>query len=272
MNYENIEPHPYANLFPMMSEEEIKSFAKDIAEKGLMESIVVFEDKILDGRNRNAACKIADVQPHYEFYYGSDPLGYVISLNLHRRHLDESQRAMVAAKLANLEHGGQGGNLNTSIDVLKTSQSTAAKMLNVSVPSVQRAKSIMTHGIDEVSDLVTSGQVSVNAASHFVRLPEEEQSEIAAQGVDAIKAKASEIRNAPKQHQPDESSEPELLIVDGLEEAKKRKIIKIVHEEGLHICSTAKCIMDRIHKTDLHRIKALNEMIEYCQLRISQNQ
>lgn len=56
------------------------------------------------------------------------------SLNLHRRHLSESQRAMVAAKLAALP---VGANQHRSIDL--PTQAQAAEMLNVSVPSLKRA-------------------------------------------------------------------------------------------------------------------------------------
>src|ERR1035437_7712468 len=73
----------------------------------------------------------------FETYGGDDPLGYVVSLNLKRRHLDTSQRVMAAAKLATLK---QGQKANTAIAV---SQEAAAKSLNVSVDSVQRARFIV---------------------------------------------------------------------------------------------------------------------------------
>jgi hypothetical protein len=70
------------------------------------EPIVIFEGKILDGRNRYKACELANVEPIYRPYFGDDPLEYVVSLNLHRRHLTTSQKAMVAVEITNLKQGG----------------------------------------------------------------------------------------------------------------------------------------------------------------------
>ena len=87
-------------------------------------------------------------------------LSFVISLNLFRRHLNESQRAMVAAKLAELE---QGANQHRSIDL--PSQAQAAEMLNVSRPSVQRARKIRESGDEKLIADVESGKVTVSAAA-----------------------------------------------------------------------------------------------------------
>jgi hypothetical protein len=38
-------------------------------------------------------------------YEGNDPARFVLSLNLHRRHLEPGQRASVGARLAAYQHG-----------------------------------------------------------------------------------------------------------------------------------------------------------------------
>lgn len=100
-------------------------------------------------------------------------LRWVLVSNLHRRHLTESQRAMVAAKLADLpahRPSDKSANLPTS----KT-QTQAAEMLNVADRTVRTAKQVIKNAIPELRDMVDQGEVSVNAASQVSKLPEPEQ-------------------------------------------------------------------------------------------------
>lgn len=90
--------HKFSNIFPIMNDKEFKELKKDIEEKGLLEPIVLFEEKILDGRNRFKACKELNIKPKFKKYDGDNALGYVISVNLKRRHLNESQKSLVALK------------------------------------------------------------------------------------------------------------------------------------------------------------------------------
>ena len=97
MKYER---HPASTLFPVMSGTELDGLVEDIKKNGLLEPIVLHQGKVLDGRNRLLACERAKVKPKFVDWDGDDfsPILYVLSKNLHRRHLTTSQRAAIAAK------------------------------------------------------------------------------------------------------------------------------------------------------------------------------
>src|ERR1019366_3351516 len=182
--------------------------AKDIEKNGLHEPIVVlvegrasiggderYEDyearvkagQILDGRNRFEACRRAGIEPELCAIDSADPVAYVISANIHRRHLDASQRAIIAAKLATL---AKGENQHTARAV--PSQEKAAKLMNVSVASVQRARVVLDRGSPELVQAVESGFIPVKAAAAVAKLPAKQQSNLFDKGPAAIKAKANE--------------------------------------------------------------------------------
>jgi ParB-like chromosome segregation protein Spo0J len=102
-----MEFHELANLFPLIEGAEFDGLVASIRDNGLREGspIIVFEGKILDGRNRYLACKEAGVMAVAEDFEGTveEARQFVIDANLRRRHLDASQRAMIAAKLATLK-------------------------------------------------------------------------------------------------------------------------------------------------------------------------
>src|SRR6266540_3064263 len=84
-----------------MSEDELKALAADIDPAGQRQPISLYESDILDGRNRYLAitryCAPGRV-PKYEAVDPDSPIAFVISLNEKRRHMNDSQRAMAAAK------------------------------------------------------------------------------------------------------------------------------------------------------------------------------
>src|SRR5438128_1322695 len=99
--------HKYAELFPVMDDDQLQELADDVKANGLRLKIVTLDDKILDGRNRERACRMAGVEAIYKEYTGKDPLGYVISQNMRRRHLSVKVRAEIAAKIANMRSGAR---------------------------------------------------------------------------------------------------------------------------------------------------------------------
>jgi hypothetical protein len=98
-----MEFHPAANLFPLLGEKELHDLAEDIREHGLHHPVILYDAKILDGRNRFRACELAGVQPRFEEWNGDgSPIAWVLSENLHRRHLTVSQQGTVAAEAIEL--------------------------------------------------------------------------------------------------------------------------------------------------------------------------
>ena len=189
--------HDLADIFPLLAGDEAKALARDIREHGLHELITLLEGKILDGRNRYNACLDVGVEPRFTLYQGDNPAAYVVSRNLKRRHLNESQRAMVAKKLATLEHGQRQTGKFAGV----TTQAEAASMLNVSERSVRTAAAVIDKAVPEVVTAVDKGDVSVSAAAQFAKQPKEEQAKQiteSATPADAVKAfrDSRQIRSA----------------------------------------------------------------------------
>lgn len=185
-----LEFHALANIFPMMEGSAFAELVADVKANGVVEPVEIFEGKILDGRNRYRAAETAGVHCPTRQFNGTDALAHVISLNLHRRHLDESQRAMVAAKIATL---GQGARTDiASFEAM--SQTDAASALNVSRSAVQRATAVRETGAPELVAAVERGKVSVSAAADIATKPKEEQQQIVARGEKEILEAAKQIR------------------------------------------------------------------------------
>jgi ParB-like chromosome segregation protein Spo0J len=183
-----LEFHPLANIFPLLEGAEFDELVADIVQRGLLEPITVHEDMVLDGRNRYRACQAAGVEPTFTVYTGDDPVSYVVSLNLRRRHLNESQRALVAAKLATLRDG-QRADLVEGLPIGR-----ASGMLNVGERTVARAREVLEHGAPELVSAVEHGKVSVSAAADVARQDVDEQREIVARGEREILRAAQDIR------------------------------------------------------------------------------
>ena len=131
--------YPYSNILPLLEGAAFDLLVADIRANGLLEPITIYEGLILDGRNRYRACEAAGVEPQFLEFDGDDPLAFVLSLNLHRRHLDESQRSMVAARLATMRQGTR-----TDLSPIgEKSQAEAAVLLNVGRRSVERARRLL---------------------------------------------------------------------------------------------------------------------------------
>ncbi|MEX2307292.1 MAG: ParB N-terminal domain-containing protein [Pirellulales bacterium] len=194
-------PHPAARLFPLFARNELHTLATDIRTHGLREPIVLYQGHVLDGRNRLQACEMAGVEPTFVTIDEDeqfDPVAYVLSANLHRRHLNESQRAMVAAKLADAyaEQARQRSNANlrrghkrpdranlrnrrSTVQNGKTS-AVAGTTLAVGSRSIEYAQTVLRRGSPELVELVERGELSVSRAAKIARevTPAEQHTEV----------------------------------------------------------------------------------------------
>lgn len=156
-----MEIHEMAGIFPMMNDAEYAALKADMAANGLLEDIWIQDEKIVDGRHRYRACIELGIEPRYREWAGEgNPVEFILSMNLHRRHLNESQRALVASRIANMSVGRP--DINTSNDVFIT-QSEAAKMMNISVPTIQRVAKIEREA-PELILAIESGELRVSKA------------------------------------------------------------------------------------------------------------
>lgn len=177
--------HPVSNLFPLMQGADFEALKQDIGEHGQHEPIWLHQDgSIIDGRNRHRACIELGIEPQFRTWDGGDSLvSFVVSLNLHRRHLSESQRAMVAAKLATMQHGGdRKSDQDANLHLDRVSRTEAADLLQVSPRSVANARVVYTDGAPELVAAVERGDVAVSAAAEVATLPAEWQDVIVSNG------------------------------------------------------------------------------------------
>jgi hypothetical protein len=91
--------HPIADVWPMMAEDKLHELADDIRKNGQLVPVWLYEGKILDGRNRWAACKIAGIEPKTKDYTGDEPTAFAVAMNDRRRHMNKGALAAVAAEL-----------------------------------------------------------------------------------------------------------------------------------------------------------------------------
>jgi hypothetical protein len=162
-------PHPVCALFPMCSDEELTALAADIKANGQRDPIVYYQDdsdlslapQLLDGRNRIRACEMAEVRPVLEQYLedADSIVSWILSKNVHRRHLTPGQRAVVAEELATGSHGGD----RSKAQICALTQAEAAQRMGVSERTLQHVRRIRGAS-PELYEAIKRGELSVNAA------------------------------------------------------------------------------------------------------------
>lgn len=177
--------HRFAEIFPLLEGKDFDDFVADIKANGQRVSILLYQGQVLDGRNRDRACRQLGLEPWTEEANVKDDdeaLDLLASLNIQRRQLSIAQRAFAAARLANMREGGQRENLNASKTTISQDRVVlidkslsgsiavrdASKRLGVSTASIGRARAIIAYGGPELENDVISGKTSLKAGAERV--------------------------------------------------------------------------------------------------------
>jgi len=188
--------HEVANIFPLMGDAELEVLAEDIAKNGLIDSIWTYQGKIIDGRNRYRACELANVEPRYQEWGGgtyNELVTFVVSLNLHRRHLTSSQRAVVGLNIKRQleplarEKQRESGQVNSQWEVSEKFQKAvsepvhadedAAKIAGTNAHYIHDIENIEAQAPEVVAD-VAAGYIAVDDAKKVAALPEEARADV----------------------------------------------------------------------------------------------
>jgi hypothetical protein len=188
--------HPLADIFPLMEGPEFDALVEDIKLNWLREPITLHEDKILDGRNRYRAIVKANLRyklkeenfRQFDPKTQGDPMAFVISANLHRRHLTESQRGYIAATVVTTKVGFNQYNKSG------VTAAQAAKLLGVSEALVTMGKTVVEKASPEIKEKVQKGELRLGMAKSIVEKPKDQQQA----ELDRIKAERAAKAKAQK--------------------------------------------------------------------------
>lgn len=197
--------HPLCAAFPDMSDEEYAALKADMKENGQREPITIHEGQILDGRNRYRCAMELKIKPKTRKWDEKGSIvAFVVGMNINRRHLDASQRAMIAAELSTLLPGEKKADTPSGV-----SQADAAQAMGTSVRAISRANVVKEDGAEELVNAVKSGDVPVSLAAQAARsLPTAAQVKALRDADRKGTEPAAELREAVKKAEPKKSPKP----------------------------------------------------------------
>jgi hypothetical protein len=263
-----MEVHPLANIFPMLSEDELNDLAADIKENGLLHPIVRMTDgkTIVDGRNRYEACRRAEVEPHFEDSIEDDDQAraLIISANIQRRNMTKDQQAMAHAVL-NPEPEKAGRRKN----------GCATQPLEFDKSRLSRARAILRHS-EAMMQSVLSGGLSIDAALAQMKKRAEDDAKPEAR-IAALRVRYTDLAvKVTESELSIEAAEVEANMRDQ-REAERREVMLRVAEAALYNIAAFAApgfvddVAARLDEADFHQAmvnrlrldpKAINEQID----------
>jgi len=163
--------HPAADLFPLITGQEFQDLCDSIGNQGLEIPVVLTHDGyLLDGRNRLRALLVTGATERFTTLgeaYAADYPGYVMRLNLHRRHMSPDERKVLYLKLREMRGVKPEGRPKTpSFDGVIPSAKQYASEIGVSKPTIERweSEAKTLDKAPELKEAVINGEMAVKEA------------------------------------------------------------------------------------------------------------
>jgi hypothetical protein len=172
--------HALSAAFPDMPSDEFEELIEDVTVRGLRHAVILYQGQVLDGWHRYRACleamkRGAKVSLRIDSYSGSDPVGFVKSHNLMRRHLTGTQRAFCLAQLATWAPSGRPKLEKGDLSAPFSTVTDMAKEAGVSERTMQQAKRVVKTGSSALKEAVKEGDISLRRAADIATMPKVEQ-------------------------------------------------------------------------------------------------
>jgi len=162
---ENLELHPLCSYFPRMSDNDFNALKSDINTNGQLHPIFILDGMILDGGNRYRALTELGITPICEEYTGNNPVQFVLSSNLHRRHLTQGQSAAIVSATQNWQNAHSQGRPEKRCNVAPlNSVADRASESGAGHRTQKDADKLVKHATPELVKQVTTGEKSLSQA------------------------------------------------------------------------------------------------------------
>lgn len=239
---EELNLHPLCVFFPRIVGVEFDALVADIKANGLREPIVLYEGQVLDGGNRYRACLEAGREPHFVGFQGGDIAAFVLSANLHRRHLAQGQAAAIIAQITNWAEANTRGGRRSTDEVPEIPLKTVADRAKASGTSerTQRTADKIAKADPELVAAVAQGEIPLSAAVAKLNegKPKSERQIEAEQAQEDAFADADPLAELEAAHKEIESLRADLAAIETTspqgELLKARRLVKAAELDRDH--------------------------------------
>lgn len=248
----NLEMHPLCSLFPRMGGAEFAALCDDIKANGLRAPIVLHEGMILDGGNRYRACLETGARMEFVEFGGGSAVSFVLSANLHRRHMTAGQQAAIVASAqdwATTQPAGQGGDRRSSATLHLITAADRAAESGASLRTQKMADKVAKADPD-LAKKVAHGEVSLPKA-------------VASVEAKAGKPKQEPVRASAEALEPTLDDGPSATdLLDGMERELRQAQAQVAEWEKAMLADGAKAELAKALRRAEHAERRQHELME----------